>query len=211
MKVVRPLRPDPVSPRGFTLIEIMLVVVVLGLLAGLALPKMRSAMERANLQKGAREVTGLLRFARSCAVMRESQAEIRFSPETDRYQLVLHDEQGRRLGDDRRRWTRRRDARQRLVSREALRPRTLPKGVHFPVIYSEAPLSPRSDLPRVIYFPDGSATPATIALEDENGLAMSVEVFRTTGLARVGPGLPEEEPQRRTIYIGPERRIEAEP
>ncbi len=43
-----PRRPRFSSPRGFTLIELMLVLVILGILAGLVLPKFSGRAEQAK-------------------------------------------------------------------------------------------------------------------------------------------------------------------
>ncbi|MCL5269702.1 MAG: hypothetical protein M1457_03925, partial [bacterium] len=81
--------------------------------------------------------------------------------------------------------------------------RQLPRNVHFAAIYAAAPLTDDTRLPRVIYYPDGSATATTIAIQDTGRRSISVEVYRTTGMARVEKGLPPEEPRLQTIYYGP--------
>ena len=63
--------------------------------------------------------------------------------------------------------------------------RRLPPEIHFAVIYTAAPLTDDTGKPCVEYYADGSATPATIVLQDEAKRTMNVEIFRTTGMAQV--------------------------
>jgi hypothetical protein len=153
-------------------------------------------------------VTSTLRLARDSAVLREQPVEVRFSPDTDQYQLALIDSRGERIElRERRRRTRGQDERIRFPGREALAVRRLPGGgaVFFPVVYTAAPLTEDSELPRVIFYPDGSATPATIALQDERNHTLSVEIYRASGVARVQEGLPPVKEKVKTLYYGPRK------
>jgi hypothetical protein len=129
---------------------------------------------------------------------------VRFSPEEDAYQLVVFDKKGERVEVAERRRSRRRadETNPLLVSADLLQPHHLPDGIHFAVIYTAADLTEETDLPRVIFYPDGSASPATIAMQDEEERAIRVEVYRTTGMTRVEQGLPLEQPQAQRLYYG---------
>ena len=54
--------------RGFTLMEMMIVVVVIGIVAGLAVPSFLSYMPKLRVKAAAREIVSELRLARSKAV-----------------------------------------------------------------------------------------------------------------------------------------------
>lgn len=58
--------------RGFTLIEILIVVVITGMIAAVAMPGFSRAMKGAHLRTGARTLTMAHKFARNMAVLRQT-------------------------------------------------------------------------------------------------------------------------------------------
>ena len=58
--------------RGFTLIEILIVVVIAGLMAAIALPGFSRAMRGTQLRSAARTLTMAHKFARNTAVLRQT-------------------------------------------------------------------------------------------------------------------------------------------
>jgi prepilin-type N-terminal cleavage/methylation domain-containing protein len=188
--------------RGFTFIEITFVILIIGMLMAISLPRMKGTLINVRLKSGARSVTALLRYARNAAVLRGLPCSVCFAPEKDTYELVLLDEKGSRFEEKRRRRDRKKAALE--IGSDAKGVRALPKDIHFAVIYTDAPLT-EDKLPCVTYFADGSATPATISIQDSNEQAISVEVFQTTGMARVQKGLPVSKPKTRKLYYGPDK------
>jgi prepilin-type N-terminal cleavage/methylation domain-containing protein len=180
---------------GFTFIEIMFVVVILTTLAALSFPRMKGTFFKARVNKAARDVVGTLRMARNTAVVREKPCEVRLDAENDLYMLVLLDEFFQEIEQPRKRTYRKKKSTH-AVNMEILRPRRLPKDVHFDTIYSSTDLT-EDDLSRIIYYPDGSATPTTISIRDESNLGLSVEVYRTTGMAHIEPGIKDVESEKK--------------
>ena len=187
--------------QGFTLLEIMVVVVIIAMLATLSLPKMKGSFQTARLKSGARELSGFFRFARNTAVLRERGCEIRFDLEKDRYWLVLLDENG--VEEDLNKRQEQKEKKQFSISEEFSGIRVLPKDVHFNVIYSGAPPTEDKKLPRVVYYQDGSATPATIVIQGAKKLSFNIEIYQTTGIARVEPGTPLNVRDKEKLYYGP--------
>lgn len=60
------------SSRGFTLIELMIVVVLLGIFASIAMPAFTGLIENNRVQSSASELYGLMQAARSDAVTRRA-------------------------------------------------------------------------------------------------------------------------------------------
>lgn len=67
------VRPRPAGLRGFTLVELMVTVAVLGILAVVAVPAMTGMINNSRLRGQAEEVTAALQLARSEAVRRNQR------------------------------------------------------------------------------------------------------------------------------------------
>lgn len=67
------------SVKGFTLIELMIVVVLLGIFAALAVPSFSNMIERNRLETSASELYRLLLSARSDAVTKRSTATLSYT------------------------------------------------------------------------------------------------------------------------------------
>ncbi|HOR28258.1 MAG TPA: GspH/FimT family pseudopilin [Candidatus Sumerlaeota bacterium] len=190
--------------RGFTFFEIMLVIVIVGILTAVALPRMRGTYRRSQLTAAARELVGLMRYARNAAVLRELPVQIVFDLEEQRYQLIPLDENQERAEERTGRRRRRSEEGETRFTTDTDTGgvRRLTKA-RITALYTDAPPEEKTDLPRIIYYADGSATPATIVVQDGPDHALHVVIYRTTGMAKVEPGVPEEEPETRTLFYGP--------
>lgn len=198
--------------KGFTFIEITVVIFIVCIMAAISIPRMKGTFVDVRLKGAARDVTALLRYARNVAVLRELPCQVQFDVEKDTYELVLLNASGDEVQEKRSRRRSGKDNNKLSIGDDVAGERNLPKDVHFAMIYTSAPLNADSKLPCVTYYPDGSATPATIAIQDEKAHAISVEIFQTTGMARVQKGLPPEDegkPKNR-YYYGPKKTTEAE-
>ncbi len=85
--------PDATARQGFSLLELLLVLIILSLLMGLAAPLLTHALDGARLKRAQREIIAALRFSRTRAI--NTQRMLTFS---------IHTGSGlMRTGDDRRR------------------------------------------------------------------------------------------------------------
>ena len=74
---------------GFTLLEMVLVLVLAGLVAGLALPVLSATLERTKRNASVREITSALRYARSKAV--SSKTPVAFKAQFEEQRFWLED------------------------------------------------------------------------------------------------------------------------
>lgn len=73
---------------GFSLIELLVAITVVGILSAIALPSYRSWIDSAKYKEAARRVASLLRQGRSEAVAKNRECQAKFNFETDRYSLA---------------------------------------------------------------------------------------------------------------------------
>jgi len=83
----RPLKFFRIA-NGFTLLELVLVLLLIGLIAGLTTPFVVSTLDRIELQSAARKLNAALRFARSEAVTRKTALTFKADIDKGRYWLT---------------------------------------------------------------------------------------------------------------------------
>lgn len=139
------MMPRPL-PRGFTLIEILVVIIVVGLLAALAVVNLGGSGQSREMEKEIRELYLLMQTASEQAILNNEEIGLRVLE--DGYQFVVFDEQSRE-------WT---EQVQRLF-----RPRSLPEWlVVTPLIEDGLPtLAGEEDKlePDMVFFSSGEVTP----------------------------------------------------
>ncbi|MEO1882700.1 MAG: GspH/FimT family pseudopilin [Methyloprofundus sp.] len=74
--------------RGFTLVELLLVIVIIALAAAVAAPNIGSGNQTASLNAAAREISSALRFARGHALTHRKEAVVMLNLEDNSYQIT---------------------------------------------------------------------------------------------------------------------------
>ena len=70
------------SEAGITMIELMITVVIIGVVAGMAVPRFQKAYERLQFKSGVQEINSLLRVARSTAISQKAPIGVHFDGQT---------------------------------------------------------------------------------------------------------------------------------
>lgn len=193
------------SRRGFTFIEIVVVIMILVILLAVAIPKMGSVFKRAELHSSARDLTGMLRYARHVAVLRGDGCQVSIMPRDGKYKLSLvHLKPSGDPDDDFKIEKPKKE--EFKISDDVSKVHALSNSVFFSLINSTAPLTPSGDFPRLIFYPDGSATPGTITVQGADSKAFAIQVYRTTGLAVVHEGKAVLPPGTEPLYSLPENQ-----
>ncbi len=66
-------------PHGFTMIELLLVVVIIGIALGVSMPSMVSSIQAQRLKSAARTMVTVARYARSMAVLKQTDLTLSFN------------------------------------------------------------------------------------------------------------------------------------
>jgi prepilin-type N-terminal cleavage/methylation domain-containing protein len=167
---------------GFSLIELMGVIIVLGLMATLAAVSWRSMLPRAELNQAVRELSSQLSSVRSDAISRKARFEIQYSFTRDEHRPI-----GYRVVTPFRA-----DGRGGLAGRDevhlAFPWKELPDGVHFKRIRVNG--QDVTDGVISVYFdPLGTSTDHLVILEQlPSGDLHTIEVLALTGDFRLHDG-----------------------
>lgn len=75
------------SQRGFTLMELVVVIVIIGIMAAAIVPEMKGTFEEALLRSTGRELVNVCSLANSRAVSLNQSLRVQIDPKTGRYVL----------------------------------------------------------------------------------------------------------------------------
>jgi len=153
--------------RGFSLIEMVVVLVLLSLAVALVAPSLSRFSRSVGLKAAAKKVSGLLRYYRSEAVNKGQVYQVLFDPEL-RELKVKPMESTEEKGEDK--------PPQKIYS--------LPQGIRMKEIKVESPQYP-SDIPSIEFYPNGGSNGGTILLDSEDRKGYRIKIHFLTGTVQV--------------------------
>ena len=147
---------------GFTLVELLLVCVLIGVLVSVALPRLGGSTRSLRFEEGVRELADLIRFGRAESVRRKLKVRLNLDQKGREYSLSVQDAENtyseRYVGFE--------DS---LLDEK----RTLPEGIQV----EEIEIGGSSQKPTDLYFaPDGVGVPTKIVLKSEKGREAEIEL-----------------------------------
>jgi type II secretion system protein H len=166
------------SSCGFTLLELLVVIALMSLIAGMVVPRMAGSLDRMNARTAARKVSAALRYARSQAAAEQIPYVAFLDTEENAIRIgPLPREEASGFADSNN------------VSNPAMRSFSPPRGVRFQwVSEAENRFSVSKETNEILFFPSGGASGGRIRLSDEDGREYILSVDRLTGLAEVIDG-----------------------
>jgi len=79
------------SEKGFSLVELLLVLSLIAVLAGLAIPNFQSLFQKTNVSSAARVVADTMRYAQSCSITQSQLIQMRVNSSPFSIQLFKKD------------------------------------------------------------------------------------------------------------------------
>lgn len=157
--------------RGFTLIEIIVVVIIVSVMFVVALPSLKSVNDNNRLRSSIRELTSLMKYARSEAVFNGRTTEVFLDTEEHQFWLDLRsvDEKGKRSSSKK----------NKKSSME--HKRELEKNVAFDAVNAINDNILKNGIIAIDFHPDGTASPALITLKNSQDTRYTIEVYKSTG------------------------------
>ena len=168
-------------PRGFTLIELMFVICLWAVIAGIAVPQVLVALDRQKGWAAARYLAARMAMARSYAVTRSAYVALRFTRLGDDVMFQM-------FGDGNRNGVRTLDVGSQVDAAIGVSARLseLFPGVVIGISNDVGTDPVRIGSTNLLSFsPLGTATPGTIYVRSRDGLQLAVKVTGATGRTRL--------------------------
>ena len=175
--------------RGFTLIELMIVIILIGIVTALIIPEMRGTYEEVLLRSTSRELVSVLNLASSRAVSLNQLHRVRLDPKSGRYLIERQagqEERGRGFVP----------VRDVPGSRGELDPRIV---IEIRKSTGDSPAEPgvgsspdgEPDRPRpdggdtIAFYSDGTADASEVRLRDRDGFRLALRINPVTARVRL--------------------------
>jgi general secretion pathway protein H len=144
------MRRKPASQAAFTLLEVLVVMLIIGTMAGIMIPKMLPDNSERLARDESQRLLRLLRMAGEDAVIRNQPMAVRFDPHG--YVFM------RREGDS---W-------KIMEGDDVYRARELPTGMSLELVVDGSKSVTTGDIPQLIFVSTGEMTPIEITLQSRD-------------------------------------------
>ncbi len=155
--------------RGFTLLEMIVVIAIMGIVSAMVMPGVGDGLRRWRLQASVREFATLLKFTRNQAVASRTPLEVVRDRGRQAYWLD-RPEAGLPSPEE--------------AVRRGVRIYTLPEAIRFGTIAVRGS-TPGMERMAIHFFSRGNSSGGEIQIQDEKGRSYVISVEPLTGLARI--------------------------
>jgi prepilin-type N-terminal cleavage/methylation domain-containing protein len=175
--------------RGFTLIELMVVVAIMGIVLAMGIPAIHEALHREELTQGVRDVMEACSHARAQAILQDVVSEVRFHAQTGHFEVGAAPRDISYGGGS--------GAPVPVSGPAAAPPPVAGTGAGFSAQFSDRVAVELlevnfinfmdADLARVRFYPNGTSDEFTMILRSDTGDRRKISLEVVTGLAEAGP------------------------
>ena len=163
-------------PSGFTLLELLVVLVIVSVMAAFVGPRLAGSMSNMNLKTASKRIAASLRYARSQAISESRTYAALF--DLDKNRVTIRGDQMAREEGEKDDGGGDRDSRQ-------TKPYELPEDVRLDkAILGEGEID--SGLFKIIFFSNGGSSGGELFLRNDRGDRYGVKVDLITGTVRIG-------------------------
>ena len=159
--------------RGFTLIELVIVLILLSLSVALVTPSLSRFSKRVELKTSAQKISGILRYFRSESIQKGKIYQVLFDADLREVRVRALETVG-----------------EEGVAKENEEPKfpekrySLPGGIQMKEVKTPPPETP-SDLPVIEFYPNGGSNGGSILLEMRDQKGFRIKVHFLTGMVEI--------------------------
>lgn len=157
--------------KGFSLIEMMIVLVLVGLSIALVTPSLSRFSKRVELKTSAQKLSGILRFSRNESVQKGRVFQVLFDPDSRMVRVRAMEGEGPGNGGK---------EEPKIQEKRYV----LPSGIQMGEVKIPSPEF-SSDLPTIEFYPHGGSNGGTIVLELQGQKGYRIKVHFLTGLVEI--------------------------
>ncbi len=156
------------GPKGFTLIELVVVLVILGVVAAVALPRLGGVFFDSALRSSARRLVGMIRYTQSRAALSGREYRLYYDLDKGEYWLAVKGEEN--FEEE---------------GAEEKKRRYLLEGVRFQHIITRSEGRVSGGIVSTWFSPQGWVEGTSIHLQDEKGEELSILIKGPVGRVRI--------------------------
>jgi general secretion pathway protein H len=160
---------------GFTLIELILVLIILSVITALVVPRLTQSLSRMNVESSARRVASALRLARSLAVTEKVPYRAVFNMNGHTLSIVTYQQTSNDADPEE------------SGAARPVEPRVyaLTDGIHFEEGMSSNGETVTSGGFEMVFYPGGGTSGGEVVLGDDEGRSFSIGLDTITGSVKI--------------------------
>jgi general secretion pathway protein H len=161
-----------VNQKGFSLLEIVIVLILIGLSISLVSPSLSRISKTIELKATAKKISSILRYYRSEAVQKGKVHQVLFDNELREVRIQAIESEVEQAGDG--------NAKPSLSAKKY----PIPEGIQMKELKIPSPLYP-AEVPAIEFYPTGGSNGGSILLDTPDHKGYRIKVHFITGIVAI--------------------------